>query len=58
MRQIGRWYDVDIEFRGDVKGKIGGSIPRDVPASKVFLLFEATGEVHFKIEGKKVIVLP
>lgn len=58
MRQIARWYDVDVEYRGNVKGHIGGSISRNVNASKVFDMLEMTGGVKFKIEGKKVIVMP
>jgi transmembrane sensor len=58
MRQIARWYDVNVEYRGTVKGSIGGSISRNVNASKVFEMLEMTGVVKFKIEGKKVIVMP
>jgi transmembrane sensor len=56
MRQVARWYDITVEYRGDVKGSIGGSISRDVSAAKVLEMLEMTGTVQFKIEGKKVIV--
>ncbi len=58
MRQVARWYDVEVEYRGTVKGAIGGSISRNVNASKVFEMLEMTGVVKFKVEGKKVIVMP
>lgn len=56
MRQIARWYDMTIEYRGDVSGAIGGSISREVSAAKVLEMLEMTGTVTFTIEGKKVIV--
>jgi ferric-dicitrate binding protein FerR (iron transport regulator) len=57
MRQIARWYDVDVEYQGNVPMKsFKGEIDRNVPASKVLQMLEYAG-VHFKIEGKKVIVM-
>ena len=56
MRQVARWYDVDIIFEGNVHGKIGGSISRDVPASKVLEMIELTGTVECRIEDKRVII--
>ena len=58
MREIGRWYDMDVEYRGSVNNHFWGTISRDVNASEVFKKLEATGGVHFNIEGKKVIVMP
>jgi transmembrane sensor len=56
MRQIARWYDVEIEYKGNVNGFVGGSISRNVNISNVIKMLEKTGEVKFKIEGKKIIV--
>ena len=58
MRQIARWYDVEVEYKGTVTGHIGGGISRDVNASQVLKMLEATGAAKFKIEGQKVIVSP
>lgn len=58
MRQIARWYDVEVVY--EVKPKevhFGGGISRDVEASKVFKMLESTEAVHFRIEGKKVFVI-
>ena len=58
MRQIGRWYDVDVEYSGNFSGKhLGGTISRDVNASKVFQMLELTGVAKFRIVGKKVLVV-
>lgn len=58
MRQIGRWYDVDISYEGAIPvRKFGGEISRDNNASQVLKIMEESG-VRFKIEGRKIIVLP
>jgi transmembrane sensor len=58
MRQIARWYDVEIKYEGPVtKDKFGGSIPRDATLSQVLHALEQS-LVHFTIQGKKVIVTP
>jgi ferric-dicitrate binding protein FerR (iron transport regulator) len=58
MRQIGRWYDVEVEYAGNFSGKhLGGTISRDVNASKVFEMLEMTGIAKFRIVGKKVLVV-
>ncbi len=58
MRQVSRWYDVDIEFRGNVPLHFGGGISRQVNVSEVLKKFELTGKVRFKMEGQKIIVMP
>ena len=58
MRQIGRWYDLEIAYQGAVpKDRFGGKLPMDANVSQVLGALEQT-EVHFKIEGKKIIVMP
>jgi transmembrane sensor len=56
MRQMERWYDVEVVFEGAVTQHFNGSISRQVNASKVLNMLEKTGGVRFSIEGKKVIV--
>jgi ferric-dicitrate binding protein FerR (iron transport regulator) len=58
MREIKRWYNVEIEYEGDIRQHFRGGISRNVEVSKVFKMLEATGTVHFKIAGKKIIVTP
>jgi transmembrane sensor len=58
MNQISRWYDVTIEYKGLVPEKhFGGYISRDSKLSQVLKILELSG-VKFKIEEKKIIVLP
>ena len=56
MRQVGRWYDVDVEFKDNITEKFYGDISRNTNVSKLFKMLETTGGVHFIIEGKKVEV--
>lgn len=59
LREVARWYDVDIVY--DVTPSIelyGGGIARNLHLSSVLKLLEASGYNHFRIEGRKVIVLP
>lgn len=56
MRQLSRWYDLDIEYHGNVPNEIfGGRMDRNSRASEVLTILSESG-VHFKIQGKKIIV--
>lgn len=51
MRQIQRWYNVSVEYKGALKTDLfNGRIPRDLPISKVFDILQEAG-VHFTIEA-------
>jgi transmembrane sensor len=57
MRMIARWYNVDIEYVGEISDeKFGGGVSRFDDVSKVLKSLESTNKVHFKIEGKKILV--
>jgi ferric-dicitrate binding protein FerR (iron transport regulator) len=57
MRQISRWYNVDIIYQtSDNKGLFGGGISKKLNLSSVLHLLEANG-VLFKVENRKVTVL-
>lgn len=59
MRTIARWYDVEIEYHGNVPAvHFRGMLPANIPVSQVLSLMEQTGEVHFAINGRKIIVTP
>jgi transmembrane sensor len=57
MRQISRWYNVDIEYKETISQRFWGSISKDVNVSQVLKILEATGGVKFKVEGNKIIVM-
>ncbi|MFN3667471.1 MAG: FecR family protein [Sediminibacterium sp.] len=56
MRQLSRWYDVDIHYKTNVGMQFTGQITRNNNVSKVLEMLELTGEVKFKVEGKQVTV--
>lgn len=56
MRQIARWYDVDIIFEDKIADSYSMEISRNVPLSKLLQFMEISGGVHFVINGRKVIV--
>lgn len=58
MRQVGRWYDVEIGYEGKIpERKFGGKISRESKASEVLKILELS-QVKFRIEDKKIIVMP
>lgn len=56
MQQLSRWYDVEVVYENQPTGHIGGSISRNVNISQVLSILEQTGEVHFEVKGKLVII--
>jgi transmembrane sensor len=57
MRQIARWYDVDVEFRGPQPvNEFNGVIPRKRSVTDLLAVLEQTDVVHFTLEGSKIIV--
>jgi len=58
MRQLSRWYNVDVVFKGttDESLKFNGSISRTATLAIVLKMLESTGDVNFVIEGNKLIV--
>lgn len=58
MRQIARWYNVDVQYDGAVPDRtFGGEISRNSNASQVLKILEES-KVNFRVEGKKIIVSP
>ncbi len=58
MRQLARWYDVEVSYKGNIQQHFVGSISRNVNLSQVLSMLQQTGAVKFKIEGKQLIVMP
>jgi transmembrane sensor len=58
MRQAARWYDIEVDYSGEVKQQFNGTVPRQVNLSTLLQILEATGWVHFRVDGKRVTVFP
>ncbi len=58
MRQLQRWYDVDVEYRGKVPDRrFDGEIQRNLPLQDVLEGLRVSG-MTFTIEGSKIIIQP
>lgn len=58
MHEIERWYDVQIVYEGNVPQPVfSGKLSRNANASQVLRVLDQNG-IHFRIEGKKIIVTP
>lgn len=56
MRQISRWYDVDVIYEGKISDElISGKMYRNANLSEVLKLLSEL-DVKFSIEGKKLII--
>ncbi|WP_177222648.1 FecR family protein [Chitinophaga sp. YR627] len=59
MRQVSRWYDVEVSYEGNVDNiEFQGILSRKVTAQALLETIAATGEVHFRITGDHISVIP
>jgi transmembrane sensor len=58
MRQVARWYDVEVVYSAEKpKDRFTGTISRNVNLSEFLKMLEYS-EVNFRIQGRKIIVMP
>ena len=58
MRQIARWYDVEVVYEGDLSDKsYNVATSRAANVSEALNYLALTGTIHFTIEGKKLTVI-
>lgn len=58
LRQLSRWYDVDVVYQGPVRQvNIAGEMGMDLNLSQVLKVLRKMG-VRAQVEGKNLIVLP
>jgi transmembrane sensor len=58
MRQVSRWYNVEVVFEKPVQEKFYAEVSRNTSVTNLLKMLEATKAVHFKIEGKTITVMP
>ena len=59
MKKISRWYDVEVVYEGKVDERdFGGTASRFGSVTDVLKLLELTGTVHFRMEGRRITVMP
>jgi len=58
LRQIERWYDIDIVYEKGIPAiTFEGKMTKDVPLKDLLVILERS-DIHFRIDGRKLIVLP
>jgi transmembrane sensor len=58
MRQLSRWYDIDVVYEGQMPERsFSGSMQRNMNLSAALRVLERSN-IHFRMEGKKLIVMP
>lgn len=59
MRQISRWYDVEVKYQGQISDKeFVGTFSRSKNVNEILKALELTKLVHFKVEGRRITVMP
>jgi hypothetical protein len=58
MRQIERWYDIEVAYEKGIPDiEFEGKMTKDVPLKDLLVMLEKS-DIHFRIEDRKLIVLP
>lgn len=58
MRQISRWYDVDVDYKGNISLHFAGTMSRNVNISQVLEILEKAGGIKTVVAGRKITVMP
>lgn len=57
MRQLERWYDIDVVYEHGVPDiEFGGKITKGVTLNGLLVLLQRA-DVHFRLEGRKLIIM-
>jgi len=58
MRQLARWYDIDVAYQTNTAHKeYGIRMSKSKNLSEILKNLELTGTIHFKIDGRRVVVM-
>lgn len=58
MKEVSRWYDVNIEYKGDFSNlNFGGNMSRQKNVSELLKRLEATKTVRFEVVGKTITII-
>lgn len=56
MRQVARWYDVEVEYRGEISDDLfGGSLRRSDNIQEVIRILQLS-KINVVVSGKKIII--
>ncbi len=58
MRQIERWYEIEVVYEKSIPDiTVGGEMSKDIPLNGLMVVLEKL-DVHYRMEGRKLIILP
>ena len=58
MEMLTRWYNIEVEYQYyPSKARFSGSIARSKEISEILELLQATGDAHFKIDGRRILIM-
>ncbi|MBB5441317.1 ferric-dicitrate binding protein FerR (iron transport regulator) [Pedobacter sp. AK017] len=58
MQKLSRWYDIEVQYQDSISDeRYYGEISRFKNISQVLKMLERTHAIHFKVEGRRVIVM-
>ncbi|WP_316792200.1 FecR family protein [Pedobacter frigoris] len=58
MRKVSRWYDVEVVYQDKLpRVSFLGALSRSKNLSALINILEESGEVHFKIQGRRIVVM-
>lgn len=58
MRKVSRWYDVEVVYQDQLpRVSFLGALSRSKNLSALINILEESGEVHFKIQGRRIVVM-
>jgi hypothetical protein len=58
MKEISRWYDVEVDYQGNIsKEEFGGKYLKSSSLKELLTSLELTGTVKFKMQGRRVTVM-
>jgi transmembrane sensor len=58
MRKLSRWYDVEVVFDGVTDKTVTAQISRFDNISKILEKIRFTRAASFRVEGRRIIVMP
>ncbi len=58
MRQLSRWYNFEVVYKGKIDKLFHATIPRDASISQVLRVLEHTDAVHFEVNDNTVTIKP
>ena len=58
LRQIERWYEIEVVYEKGIPDiPVTGEMSKDIPLNKLMFILEKL-DVHYRLEGRKLIILP